>query len=57
MYFNALNQRCFKGTFRTAKGTPNECPGRAAHYFAAPPQFRTSGFPAYGSSQFGFAER
>ena len=32
-------------------------PGRAVRYLTAPPQNRTSGFLAYGSSQFGFADR
>ena len=31
-------------------------PGRAVRYLPAPPQTRTSGFPAYGSSKIGFAE-
>lgn len=30
-------------------------PGRAVRYLPAPPQTRTSGFPAYGSSKIGFA--
>jgi hypothetical protein len=30
-------------------------PGRAVRYLPAPPQIRTSGFPAYGSSIYGFA--
>jgi len=30
-------------------------PGRAVRYLPAPPQTRTSGFPAYGSSGYGFA--
>ena len=30
-------------------------PGRADRYLPAPPQTRTSGFPAYGSSDYGFA--
>jgi hypothetical protein len=32
-------------------------PGRAVCYLPAPPQTRTSGFPAYGSSVLGFAKR
>ena len=32
-------------------------PGRAVRYLPAPPQTRTSGFPAYGSSYYGFAKR
>ncbi len=31
-------------------------PGRAVRYLPAPPQTRTSGFPAYGSSDIGFAK-
>jgi len=30
-------------------------PGRADRYLPAPPQIRTSGFPASGSSSYGFA--
>jgi hypothetical protein len=30
-------------------------PGRAVRCLPAPPQIRTSGFPAYGSSIYGFA--
>ncbi|MEM9338913.1 MAG: hypothetical protein AAGA66_09310 [Bacteroidota bacterium] len=30
-------------------------PSRAVRYLPAPSQIRTSGFPAYGSSQIGFA--
>jgi hypothetical protein len=30
-------------------------PGRAGRYRPTPPQTRTSGFPAYGSSGYGFA--
>jgi hypothetical protein len=31
-------------------------PGRAVRHLPAPPQTRTSGFPAYGSSKIGFAK-
>ncbi|HKJ30394.1 MAG TPA: hypothetical protein VKA34_01145, partial [Balneolales bacterium] len=35
----------------------NGLPGRAVRCLPAPPQIRTSRFPAYGSSAIGFANR